>query len=53
VNASAAQKVYEQRLNTIITVMSHTDGIGCNIVGKVAEVALAKIACRHLNALTM
>ena len=48
--ARAAQKVEQERLHGVVAMVGHTDSRGVDVTQKLREIAVAELACRHLNA---
>ena len=53
VNTGTTEKVHQEGLDGIVTMMGHTDGLGPNILQQLTKIAVAEFARRHLNAYLM
>ena len=50
VNTCSAHQIHQQGFNRVVTMMGHTDSIGPDILSELFKIAIAQIACSHLNA---
>ena len=53
VDAGSSHQVHQEGLDSIVTMVGHTDGLGADILSQLLEILVTELARRHLYAYLM